>query len=116
MLLYTLKRIAYVTPVALGVSILNDSQLFDFSRAWAGIILAGQPLCSQKPVLETSYPYYPSVEHRGADFGSYLAPSMEDMPVLDTVLIAYLATLGTIFGLMKLLSASPGQNPKLATN
>jgi high-affinity iron transporter len=31
-------------------------------------------------------------------------------------LIAYLATLGTIFGLMKLLSASPGQNPKLATN
>src|SRR5690242_12907872 len=38
-------------------------------------------------VLETSYPYYPSVDHRGADFGSYLAPSMEDMPVLDTVLI-----------------------------
>jgi NitT/TauT family transport system permease protein len=25
---------------ALGVSILNDSQLFDFARAWAGIILA----------------------------------------------------------------------------
>jgi len=25
---------------ALGVSILNDSQLFDFSRAWAGIMLA----------------------------------------------------------------------------
>ena len=25
---------------ALGVSILNDSQLFDFSRAWAGIALA----------------------------------------------------------------------------
>jgi CO/xanthine dehydrogenase Mo-binding subunit len=38
-------------------------------------------------VLETSYPYYPSVEHRGAAFGSYLAPSMEDMPVLDTVMI-----------------------------
>src|SRR5919109_331321 len=38
-------------------------------------------------VLETSYPYYPSVEHRGDAFGSYLAPSMEDMPVLDTVLI-----------------------------
>ncbi len=25
---------------ALGVSILNDSQLFDFPRAWAGIMLA----------------------------------------------------------------------------
>jgi CO/xanthine dehydrogenase Mo-binding subunit len=38
-------------------------------------------------VLETSYPYYPSVEHRGGQFGSYLAPGMKDMPVLDTVLI-----------------------------
>jgi CO/xanthine dehydrogenase Mo-binding subunit len=38
-------------------------------------------------VLENCYPYYPSVEHRGAQFGSYLAPSMEDLPVLDTVLI-----------------------------
>src|SRR5207302_3961619 len=38
-------------------------------------------------VLETSYPYYPSVEHRGGQFGSYLAPGMEDLPVLDTVLI-----------------------------
>ena len=25
---------------ALGVSILNDTQLFDFPRAWAGIVLA----------------------------------------------------------------------------
>jgi NitT/TauT family transport system permease protein len=25
---------------ALGVTILNDTQLFDFSRAWAGIVLA----------------------------------------------------------------------------
>jgi high-affinity iron transporter len=31
-------------------------------------------------------------------------------------LIAYLATLVTIFGLMKLLSISAGRNPKLATN
>jgi high-affinity iron transporter len=31
-------------------------------------------------------------------------------------LIAYLATLATIFGLMKLLSAPAGQNPKLVTN
>ncbi len=38
-------------------------------------------------VLETCYPYYPSAEHRGGQFGSYLAPSMEDLPALDTVLI-----------------------------
>ena len=38
-------------------------------------------------VLENCYPYYPSVEHRGGQFGSYLAPGMEDLPTLDTVLI-----------------------------
>jgi CO/xanthine dehydrogenase Mo-binding subunit len=38
-------------------------------------------------VLENCYPYYPSVEHRGADFGSYLAPGMEDLPQLDTIII-----------------------------
>ncbi len=31
----------------------------DGRQLWAGILLAGQPLCSQKPVLETSYPHVP---------------------------------------------------------
>jgi CO/xanthine dehydrogenase Mo-binding subunit len=38
-------------------------------------------------VLENCYPYYPSVDHRGAQFGSYLAPGMEDLPQVDTVII-----------------------------
>jgi CO/xanthine dehydrogenase Mo-binding subunit len=38
-------------------------------------------------VLETCYPYYPSVEHRGGEFGSYLAPGFEDMPQIDTIII-----------------------------
>jgi CO/xanthine dehydrogenase Mo-binding subunit len=38
-------------------------------------------------VLETCYPYYPSAEHRGGQFGAYLAPGMEDMPAIDTILI-----------------------------
>jgi CO/xanthine dehydrogenase Mo-binding subunit len=38
-------------------------------------------------VLETSYPYYPGVEHRGAQFGSYLTPMMADLPVMDTLII-----------------------------
>jgi CO/xanthine dehydrogenase Mo-binding subunit len=38
-------------------------------------------------VLENCYPYYPDVEHRGGSFGSYLAPGMEDMPQIDTILI-----------------------------
>ena len=31
----------------------------DGRQLWAGIILSGQPLCSQLPVLETSYPHVP---------------------------------------------------------
>ena len=38
-------------------------------------------------VLENCYPYYPSVEHRGGQFGSYLAPGMEDLPQIDTLII-----------------------------
>ena len=38
-------------------------------------------------VLENCYPYYPSVEHRGGEFGSYLAPGFEDLPKLDTIII-----------------------------
>jgi CO/xanthine dehydrogenase Mo-binding subunit len=38
-------------------------------------------------VLETCYPYYPSADHRGGQFGSYLAPGIEDLPVIDTILI-----------------------------
>lgn len=34
-------------------------------------------------LLEASYPYYPSPEHRGSDFASYAAPSMVDMPEID---------------------------------
>jgi CO/xanthine dehydrogenase Mo-binding subunit len=38
-------------------------------------------------VLENCYPYYPSVEHRGDEFGSYLAPGMSDLPTIDTIII-----------------------------
>ena len=31
----------------------------DGRQLWAGIMLSGQPLCSQRPVLETSYPHVP---------------------------------------------------------
>ncbi|HSC93312.1 MAG TPA: selenium-dependent xanthine dehydrogenase [Gaiellaceae bacterium] len=38
-------------------------------------------------VLENCYPYYPSAEHRGGQFGSYLAPGFEDLPKIDTIII-----------------------------
>lgn len=38
----------------------------DGRQLWAGIMMAGQPLCSQRPVLETSYPHVPV--SRAADY------------------------------------------------
>ena len=38
-------------------------------------------------LLENSYPYYPSVEHRGEQFGSYLAPALEDFPAIETTIL-----------------------------
>ena len=38
-------------------------------------------------VLEDCYPYYPCVEHRGGEFGSYLAPGIEGLPQIDTIII-----------------------------
>ena len=38
-------------------------------------------------VLEDCYPYYPSADHRGGEFGSYLAPGIEDLPQIDTIII-----------------------------
>ncbi|MDP8967897.1 MAG: hypothetical protein M3N04_04790, partial [Actinomycetota bacterium] len=38
----------------------------DGRMLWAGIMLGGQPLCSQKPVMETSYPHVPV--SRAADY------------------------------------------------
>ena len=38
-------------------------------------------------VLEECYPYYPSAEHRGSEFGSYLVPGIEGLPKIDTIII-----------------------------
>ena len=38
-------------------------------------------------VLENSYPYYPSVDHRGGQFNSYMTPSPRDMPEMKTIII-----------------------------
>ena len=40
-------------------------------------------------LLEQAYPYYPGVEHRGAEFGTYLAPSIEQLPEIQTVVLEH---------------------------
>jgi CO/xanthine dehydrogenase Mo-binding subunit len=74
------------------VRVLRLQQCYDVGRAINPTQVEGQiEGCAMMGlglgVLENCYPYYPSVEHRGGAFGSYLAPGMEDMPQIDTILI-----------------------------
>jgi CO/xanthine dehydrogenase Mo-binding subunit len=74
------------------VRVLRLSQCYDVGRAInptqvEGQIEGGAMMGLGLGVLENCYPYYPEVEHRGGSFGSYLAPAMEQMPQIDTILI-----------------------------
>jgi CO/xanthine dehydrogenase Mo-binding subunit len=74
------------------VRVLRLQQCYDVGRAInpsqvEGQIEGGAMMGLGLGVLENCYPYYPDVEHRGAQFGSYLAPGMEEMPQIDTILI-----------------------------
>ena len=67
-------------------------QCFDVGRAINPMLVEGQieggaMMGLGLAVLEQAYPYYPSVEHRGGDFGAYLAPGIENMPQFDTIII-----------------------------
>ena len=67
-------------------------QCYDVGRALNPTLVEGQieggaMMGLGLGVLENCYPYYPSVEHRGGSFGSYLAPGCEDMPQIDTIMI-----------------------------
>ena len=67
-------------------------QVYDVGRALNPTLVEGQIEGGAVQglglgVLENCYPYYPSVEHRGGQFGSYLAPGMQDLPKIDTIII-----------------------------
>src|SRR5881396_1339736 len=67
-------------------------QVYDVGRAINPTLVEGQieggaMMGLGLGVLEHCYPYYPSVEHRGSEFGSYLAPGIENLPRIDTILI-----------------------------
>jgi CO/xanthine dehydrogenase Mo-binding subunit len=67
-------------------------QCFDVGRAInptlvEGQIQGGAMMGLGLAVLEACYPYYPSVEHRGSEFGSYFVPGIENMPKVDTIVI-----------------------------
>jgi CO/xanthine dehydrogenase Mo-binding subunit len=67
-------------------------QVYDVGRAINPTLVEGQieggaMMGLGLGLLEECYPYYPSVEHRGEQFGSYLAPALDDLPEIDNVIL-----------------------------
>ncbi len=74
------------------VRVLSMTNCYDVGRALnpalvEGQIQGGAMMGLGLGVLENSYPYYPSVDHRGGQFNSYYMPSVVDMPELKTIII-----------------------------
>ena len=74
------------------VRVLRLVQAYDVGRAINPTLVEGQieggaMMGLGLGVLEASYPYYPSNEHRGGDFSSYLAPALADMPDLEAIIV-----------------------------
>ena len=67
------------------VTVTRLVQVYDVGRALNPTLVEGQIEGGAMQglglgVLENCYPYYPSVEHRGGEFGSYLAPGIRGPP------------------------------------
>jgi CO/xanthine dehydrogenase Mo-binding subunit len=67
-------------------------QVYDVGRAINPTLVEGQieggaMMGLGLGLLEEAYPYYPGPEHRGGEFGAYLAPALEDLPDLDNVIL-----------------------------
>lgn len=74
------------------VRVTKLTQAYDIGRAMNPTLLEGQidggaVMGLGFGLLETCYPYYPSVEHRGATMNTYHVPMMADMPEIKNVLM-----------------------------
>jgi CO/xanthine dehydrogenase Mo-binding subunit len=74
------------------VTVLKMTQVYDVGRAINPTLVEGQieggaMMGLGLGLLEDAYPRYPSVDHRGEQFGAYLAPSLEDLPDIDNVIL-----------------------------
>ena len=74
------------------VTVTRLVQVYDVGRAINPTLVEGQieggaMMGLGLGLLEQAYPHYPSAEHRGAEFGTYLAPALEDLPELDNVIL-----------------------------
>ena len=69
-------------------------QVYDVGRAINPLLVEGQieggaMMGLGLGLLEASYPYYPSPEHRGGQLGAYLGPALRDLPQLDNVILEH---------------------------
>lgn len=69
-------------------------QVYDVGRAINPTLVEGQidggaMMGLGLGLLEAAYPYYPSPEHRGGEFGAYLAPAFADLPQVDNVVLEH---------------------------
>jgi CO/xanthine dehydrogenase Mo-binding subunit len=74
------------------VRVLKLTQAYDVGRAINPTLVEGQieggaMMGLGLGLLEASYPYYPEMEHRGSEFGAYLAPSMEQLPEIESLIL-----------------------------
>jgi CO/xanthine dehydrogenase Mo-binding subunit len=74
------------------VTVARLVQVYDVGRAINPTLVEGQieggaVMGLGLGLLEQSYPHYPSPEHRGAEFGAYLAPAMDNLPEFDNVIL-----------------------------
>jgi CO/xanthine dehydrogenase Mo-binding subunit len=74
------------------VTVTRLIQAYDVGRAInptlvEGQIQGGAMMGLGLGLLEQAYPYYPSVDHRGAEFGTYLHPAVEDLPQIDSLIL-----------------------------
>jgi CO/xanthine dehydrogenase Mo-binding subunit len=74
------------------VTVTRLIQAYDVGRAInptlvEGQIQGGALMGLGLGLLEQAYPYYPSVDHRGGEFGAYLAPAVEDLPQIDSLIL-----------------------------
>jgi CO/xanthine dehydrogenase Mo-binding subunit len=72
------------------VEITRMVSVYDVGRAINPLLVEGQieggaMMGVGLGLLEECYPHYPSVEHRGDQFGSYLAPTIEMLPELEAI-------------------------------
>ncbi len=74
------------------VTVLRLIQAYDVGRAINPTLVEGQieggaMMGLGLGLLENSYPYYPETDHRGSEFGTYLAPGMEELPEIESLIL-----------------------------